>query len=74
MKRPWVGARVIVLIMLVVLVNVTAVGILLGPALVPLATPLAAVAATVIDVVVLGKDPTREEVPRVLLPARRRAM
>jgi predicted PurR-regulated permease PerM len=59
---------------LVVLVNVTAVGILLGPALVPLATPMAAVAATVIDVVVLGKDPTREEVPRVLLPARRRAM
>jgi len=59
---------------LVVLVNVTAVGILLGPALVPLATPLAAVAATVLDVVVLGKDPTREEVPRVLRPARRRTM
>jgi predicted PurR-regulated permease PerM len=56
---------------LLVLVNVTAVGILLGPALVPLATPLAAVAATAIEVVVLGKDPTREQVPRVLLPARR---
>jgi predicted PurR-regulated permease PerM len=45
---------------LVVLVAVSSVGILLGAALVPLATPLAAVAATLVDVVVRGRDPTQE--------------
>jgi predicted PurR-regulated permease PerM len=53
-----------------VLVNVSAVGILLGPALVPLATPLAAVLATLVDVLLAGRDPAELEVPRVILPAR----
>ncbi len=51
---------------LLVLVSVTAVAILFGGFAVLLAIPLAAVAATVVDVVVLDKDPAEEEVPTVI--------
>jgi predicted PurR-regulated permease PerM len=57
---------------LVVLTSVSAVGILFGPATVPLATPFAAVLATLIDVIARGKDPAKEEPPKVLVRARRR--
>jgi hypothetical protein len=50
-------------------VIVSAFGILFGPALVPLATPFTAVVATIIDILVRGKEPKQEEVPRVLLPS-----
>jgi predicted PurR-regulated permease PerM len=53
-----------------VLVSVAAVGILFGAATVLLAIPLAAVLATVVDVVVRGKLPAEEEVPPVLFPAK----
>jgi predicted PurR-regulated permease PerM len=55
---------------LVVLFSVSAVTILFGGFAVLLAVPLAAVVATVIDVVVRGRDPAEEEVPTVLFPAK----
>jgi predicted PurR-regulated permease PerM len=52
---------------LAVLVVVSAVGLLFGAAFVPLAVPFTAVAATLADVLVRGKEPARQEVPTVLL-------
>jgi predicted PurR-regulated permease PerM len=51
---------------LVVLVSVVAIGYLLGPVWVLLAIPIAAVAATVIDVVIRDRDPAEEDAPAVL--------
>ena len=53
---------------LTVLVAVSAAGFLLGPAWVPLATPFAALVATLIDVFVRDRDPARQEVPAMLFP------
>lgn len=55
---------------LTVLVSVSAVAILFGPATILLAIPFAAVLATVVDVVVRGKEPAAEDVPAVLFPAK----
>jgi predicted PurR-regulated permease PerM len=55
---------------LLVLVSVTAVGILLGPFYVLLAIPFVAVLATLVDVILRDKDPAEEEVPTVLFPAK----
>ena len=55
---------------LLVLVSVTAVGILFGGFAVILAVPLVAVLVTVLDVVVRDKDPAEEDVPTVLFPAK----
>ena len=55
---------------LVVLVSVTSSALLFGEFAVLLAIPLAAVVATLIDVIVLDKDPAEEEVPAVLFPAK----
>lgn len=55
---------------LVVLVSVAACAILFGEFAVLLAIPLAAVAATLIDVILLDKDPAEEQVPTVLFPAK----
>jgi predicted PurR-regulated permease PerM len=55
---------------LVVLVAVTSVGILFGGFAVLLAIPLAAVLATLVDVIVLDKDPAEEEVPTVIFSAK----
>jgi predicted PurR-regulated permease PerM len=54
---------------LLVLVAVTATAILFGEFAVLIAIPLAAVVATLVEVVVLDKDPSEEEVPTVLFPA-----
>jgi predicted PurR-regulated permease PerM len=54
---------------LIVLVTVTAVGLLLGGAYVLLAVPVAALLATIFDVWVLDKDPAEQEVPNVLFPS-----
>ena len=54
---------------LVVLVAVTACGLLFGGFAVILAIPLAAVVATLIDVIVRDKDPA-EEVPTVIFSAK----
>ena len=55
---------------LVVLVSVTATALLFGEFAIVLAIPLAAVVATLIDVVVRDKDPAEEDVPTVLFPAK----
>ncbi len=54
---------------LVVLVSVTACGLLFGGFAIILAIPLAAVIATLIDVIVRDKDPSEEAVPTVIFPA-----
>jgi predicted PurR-regulated permease PerM len=55
---------------LLVLVSVAATALLFGGFVVPLAIPLAAVVATLFDVIVLDKEPAEEEVPTVLFPAK----
>jgi predicted PurR-regulated permease PerM len=55
---------------LVVLVSVSAVGLLFGGFAVVLAVPLAAVVVTLVDVVVRDRDPSEQEVPTVLFPAK----
>jgi predicted PurR-regulated permease PerM len=51
---------------LLVLVGVTAIGLLFGGFYVLLATPLLAVLVTLVDVIVRDKDPAKEDVPAVL--------
>jgi predicted PurR-regulated permease PerM len=53
-----------------VLFSITSVAILFGGFAVLLAIPIAAVGATLLDVIVRGKDPADEEVPTVIFPAR----
>jgi predicted PurR-regulated permease PerM len=55
---------------LLVLISVTAVGILFGGFAVVLAVPITAVLVTIVDVIVRDKDPAEEEVPTVLFPAK----
>jgi predicted PurR-regulated permease PerM len=55
---------------LVVLVSVTAIGLLLGGVYVLLAVPIAAVLVTLVDVILRDKDPAEEEVPALLFPAK----
>ncbi len=66
---PRVLGRAVGLSPLLVLVSVFAVGILFGGFAVLLAIPIAAVLATLVDVVVRGKDPAEEDVPNLLFPA-----
>jgi predicted PurR-regulated permease PerM len=63
---PRVMGHAVGLSPLVVLITVVAVGYLLGPVYVVIATPIAAVIATLVDVVVRGRDPAEEEAPTVL--------
>ena len=51
---------------LVVLIGVTAIGLLFGGFYVLLAIPFVAVLATLVDVIVRDKDPADEDVPAVL--------
>ena len=55
---------------LVVLFSVSAITIIFGGFAVLFAVPLAAVLATLVDVLVRGRDPADEEVPTVLFPAK----
>jgi predicted PurR-regulated permease PerM len=55
---------------LLVLVGVTATGLLLGGFYVLLAVPIVAVLATLVDVIVRDKDPAEQDVPAVLFPAK----
>ena len=54
---------------LLVLVSVTATALLFGAVAVLLAIPLAAVLATLVSVIVLDRDPAKEDVPTVIFPA-----
>jgi len=67
---PRVLGHAVALSPLVVLVAVTSVTIVLGGVTILLAIPLAAVLATIIDVLVFEKDPAEQEVPTVLFPAK----
>lgn len=64
--QPKVMGDVVGIAPLAVLVVVTAVGLVFGPAFVPLAVPFTAVAATLADVLIRGRPPGEEEVPTVL--------
>jgi predicted PurR-regulated permease PerM len=55
---------------LLVLFSVTAVALLFGEFTVLLAIPLAAVIATLVEVIVLNKNPAEEEVPTVIFAAK----
>jgi len=70
--NPRVLGHAVGLSPLIVLVTVSAVGILLGGAYVILSVPIAAVFATLIDVFVRDRDPAQEEVPAVIFPAKER--
>ena len=63
---PRVLGNAVGLTPLVVLVSVTSVGVLFGGLAVILAIPLAAVASTLVDVIIRNRDPAKEEVPTVL--------
>ena len=55
---------------LTVLIAVAVSAVLFGEFAVLLAIPLAAIGATLVDVVLLDKDPAQEDVPAVLFPAK----
>jgi predicted PurR-regulated permease PerM len=57
---------------LVVLIGVTAIGLLFGGFYVLLATPLLAVLVTLVDVIVRDRDPAEEDVPALLFAKERR--
>jgi predicted PurR-regulated permease PerM len=63
---PRVMGHVTGLSPLLVLVSVSAIGLLFGGFYVLLATPLTAVLVTLLDVIVRDKDPAEEDVPAVL--------
>jgi predicted PurR-regulated permease PerM len=67
--NPRVLGHAVGLAPLVVLVGVSAVGLLFGAVYVPLATPFVALVATLVDVIVRGRDPAEEPVPSVIFPA-----
>ena len=67
---PRVLGRAVGLSPLLVLVAVAGVALLFGKASVLLAIPLAAVIATIFEVLLLDKDPGDEQVPTVLFPAK----
>jgi predicted PurR-regulated permease PerM len=63
---PRVMGHAVGLSPLVVLIAVISIGYLLGPVYVLIAIPIASIAATLVDVVVRGRDPADEEAPAVL--------
>ena len=63
--QPRVMGNAVGIAPLAVLVVVTAVGLVFGAAYVPLAVPFTAVAATLADVLVRGREPATQEVPTV---------
>jgi predicted PurR-regulated permease PerM len=67
---PRVLGHAVALSPLVVLFAVTSVTVVLGGLTILLAVPLAAVLATILDVLVFDKDPSKQDVPTVLFPAK----
>jgi predicted PurR-regulated permease PerM len=70
--NPHILGHAVGLSPLIVLVTVSVVGLLLGPFYVLLSVPIAAVLATVVDVVVRDRDPANEPTPTVVFPAKER--
>jgi predicted PurR-regulated permease PerM len=67
---PRVLGHAVGLTPLTVLVSVSAVAILFGGFAVLLAIPIAAVLATLVDVIVRNRNPAEEDVPKVIFPAK----
>jgi predicted PurR-regulated permease PerM len=63
---PRVMGHAVGLSPLVVLISVITIGYLLGPLYVLIAIPIASVVATLVDVVLRGRDPAEEDAPTVL--------
>jgi predicted PurR-regulated permease PerM len=70
--NPRVLGHAVGLSPLIVLVTVSIVAILFGPFYVMLSVPLAAVFATLVDVIVRDRNPAKEPVPAVIFPAKER--
>jgi len=70
--NPRVLGHAVGLSPLIVLITVSVVAILFGPFYVMLSVPLAAVFATLVDVVVRDRDPAEEPVPSLIFPAKER--
>ncbi|MGZ4337541.1 MAG: AI-2E family transporter [Gaiellaceae bacterium] len=70
--NPRVMGHVVGLSPLIVLVTVSVVGLLLGPFYVMLSVPLAAVLATLVEVIALSRNPAEQPVPTVIFPAKER--
>ena len=70
--NPRVLGRAVGLSPLIVLVTVPIVALLFGAFYVLLSVPIAAVLATLVDVIVLDRNPAREPVPAVIFPAKER--
>jgi predicted PurR-regulated permease PerM len=68
--NPRVMGGIVGLSPLIVLVSVSVTGILLGGFYVLLSVPIASLVVTIIDVVVRGVEPTEQDVPTVLFPAK----
>jgi predicted PurR-regulated permease PerM len=68
---PRVMGHAVGLSPLLVLVSVTAIGFLLGAFYVLLAIPIAAVVATLVDVILRDRDPAEQEAPTVLFTGAR---
>jgi predicted PurR-regulated permease PerM len=70
--NPHVFGRAVGLPPLIVLVTVSLVSILFGPFYVMFSVPLAAVTVTLIEVLLLDRDPADQPLPTVILPAKER--
>jgi predicted PurR-regulated permease PerM len=70
--NPRVMGRAVGLSPLVILVMVSVVAILFGPYYVLLSAPLAAVIATLVDVILRDRDPAEEPTPAVIFPSKER--
>jgi predicted PurR-regulated permease PerM len=68
--QPKVMGHAVGLSPLIILVTVSAIGLLFGGFYVLLSVPVAAVLATLVDVIVLDKDPAKEDVPALIFPAK----
>jgi predicted PurR-regulated permease PerM len=68
--QPRVMGNTVGIAPMAILIVVSAFGILFGAALVPLAVPFAAVLVTVIDILVRGREPAKQEVATVLMPSK----
>jgi predicted PurR-regulated permease PerM len=70
--NPHVFGHAVGLSPLIVLITVSAVSILFGPFYVMLSVPLAAVTATLIEVLLLNRNPADQPLPSVIFPAKER--
>jgi predicted PurR-regulated permease PerM len=70
--NPHVLGHAVGLSPLIVLVTVSVMGVLFGPFYVMLSVPVAAVIATLVEVLILERDPAEQPVPTVIFPAKER--